>query len=118
VLNRTLFPYRQTDQDEYLRAPARTQEGLVFERISYLILPVRQLSSEPFGRHRTGPIRYVRAAGQAAGPISNRNDIRKPSGTPTGMRRTMRRIDDISKWRVRRQLIGKETEGYVRSSRV
>jgi len=101
VLNRTLFPYRQTDQDEYLQAPARTQEGLVCECIPYLILPVRQLSSEPFGRHRTGPILYVRAAGQAAGPVLNRNDIRKPSGTPMGMRRTIRQIDDTPKRRVR-----------------
>jgi len=60
----------------------------VCERIPYLILPVRQLSSEPFGRRRTGPIRYERAAGQAAGPVSNRNDICKPSGMPPGMRCT------------------------------
>jgi len=73
----------------------------VCERIPYLILPVRQLSSEPFGRRRTGPIRYERAAGQAAGPVSNRNDIRKPSGTPPGMRRTIRRSADTPKCRKR-----------------
>ena len=67
-------PYRQTDQDEQLRAPACTQEGLVCECIPYLILPVRQSSREPFGRRQsvrrlTEPDRY---------------NTSKPPGKPPG----------------------------------
>jgi len=73
----------------------------VCERIPYLILPLRQLSSELFGRRQTGPIRYERVAAHAARPLSNRNDIRKPSGTPPGMHRTIRRSADMRKRRKR-----------------
>jgi len=38
-----------------------------------------------------------RAVGQAAGPVSNRNDIHQPSGTPPGLRRTIRRSADLPK---------------------
>jgi len=74
---------------------------------------VKQSSSEPSprtgppgqqpGQSRTirrsadTPKRYERAVGQAAGPVSNRNDIRKPSGMLPGMRRTIRRSADPPK---------------------
>jgi len=43
------------------------------------------------------PKRHERAVRQAAGPVSNRNDIRKPSGTPPGMRQTIHQSADTPK---------------------
>ena len=63
------------------------------ERIPYLILPVRQLSREPFGSRRcTENIRrsadmlkrYERAIGQAAGPVSIRTIRRSAASEPSG----------------------------------
>jgi len=80
---------------------------------------------------RTAAIQASRRA--AAGLVSNEPPrYEQAVGPPPGLRRTDRRdscnppaaagpaprIDDTPKRRVRRQLIGKETEGYVRSSRV
>jgi len=52
------------------------------ERIPYLILPVRQLTREPFSscrsvRRSSEPDRYERAAGQAAGHVSNHQHKRR-----------------------------------------
>jgi len=72
-LQETSSPYLHPDQDEKLRASAHTQEGLECERIPYLILPVTQLSREPFGSRRSDTRkRYERAVGQYAGPVSIR----------------------------------------------
>jgi len=87
----------------------------VCERIPYLILPVRQLSREPFSSRRSvrrsepfaeairgsgrasrrarldpnhPPKRYERAAGQAAWPVSSRSDTSEPSGKPLGPSRS------------------------------
>ena len=43
------------------------------ERIPFLILPVRQLSREPFGKHR-----WERAAGQDTGPVSTKPSAEAP----------------------------------------
>ena len=69
-------------------ALARTQEGLVCERIPYLILPVRQLSRELFGSRRSassepssmtpGPSR-IEPSGEAQ---IRRSDMSEPSGKP------------------------------------
>jgi len=92
----------------------------VYERIPYLILPVRQLLREPFGKHRMRPTicrtrpmrasrqarrrahlesnrvpkRCERAVGQDAGPVSNHPRKRytsEPSGKPPGPSRSMHR---------------------------
>jgi len=69
----------------------------VCERIPYLILPVMQLSREPLGRRRSvrrsaEPDRYEQAAGQYAGPVSNRtirrSDTSEPPGRPPGPSRS------------------------------
>ena len=77
------------------------------ERIPYLILPVRQLSREPFGSRRSvrrsaEPKRYMQAIWHGTGHESHHPPKRRYAKV----------------WRVRRQWIGKEMEGYVRGSRV
>ena len=78
--------------------------GLVCERIPYLILPVRQLSREPFGSRRSAtseppgkppgpsrpnhpPKRRERAVGQYAGPVS----FQRSAEAPRASRRASRR---------------------------
>jgi len=49
-------------------------------------------------RRRADPLKqHERAVGQAAGPVSNRKDIRKPSGTLPGIRQTIHRSADTPK---------------------
>jgi len=81
-LQETSSPYLHPDQDKKLRAPARTQEGLVCERFPFLILPVRQLSREPFRKHRC-----ERAAGQDTGPVSTEPSAEVPRASRRARRR-------------------------------
>ena len=61
------------------------------------------------------PPRYEQAIGP---PPGLRRTDRRDTRNPPAAAGPAPRIDDTPKRRVRRQLIGKETEGYVRSSRV
>ena len=61
------------------------------------------------------PPRYEQAVGP---PPGLRRTDRRDTRSPPAAAGPAPRIDDTPKRRVRRQLIGKETEGYVRSSRV
>jgi len=72
----------------------------VCERIPYLILPVRQLSCEPFGKHRirrtirrTGPMRASCRARYRAHLERTicQSAVSKPSGKTPGPPRTIRR---------------------------
>jgi len=119
------LPYLYPDQDEKLLPLTHAHLGwCVRECIPYLILPVRQLSSEPSPRitrrsavrepsgNTPSPSRTIRRSAersvrQYAGPPRSkpfteasrtirRSDTSEPSGKPPGLRRTICRSDNAS----------------------
>ena len=95
------------------------------EHIPFLILPVRQLSSEPSGKppgpaSNHPPKRHERAVGQDAGPVSirtiRRSATSEPSGNTPGPSRSEPSAEAIHERSVE-QAVAAEPRAIRRSSR-